>query len=330
MDNVKKTEGLVDKKVHPEEKTRLHKRNQHRMRYDFKSLIKSYPDLKDYIILNKYGEETIDFSNNIAVRMLNSSLLVHYYGILKWEIPTGYLCPPIPGRADYIHYVADLLSEKNYGKIPPGKNVRCLDIGVGAACIYPIIGIKEYNWNFVGSDIDSIAINSAGTIINDNPILDGKLELRLQTNAGSIFQDIIHDNEYFDLTICNPPFHTSFEDAQQGSDRKVKNLKLVLKMNPKLNFGGMANELWCEGGEHGFIQKMISESQKYSSSCFWFTTLISKQSNLKKALHGLERVGVKERKIIPMGQGNKTSRLLAWTFLDKSKQELWRKERWAL
>jgi 23S rRNA (adenine1618-N6)-methyltransferase len=44
-------------------------------------------------------------------------LLISYYDIQKWDIP-HYLCPPIPGRADYIHYIADLLAESNNGIIP--------------------------------------------------------------------------------------------------------------------------------------------------------------------------------------------------------------------
>ena len=42
--------------------------------------------------------------------MLNRAILMHHYGVKSWDIPAGYLCPPIPGRADYIHSVADLLA----------------------------------------------------------------------------------------------------------------------------------------------------------------------------------------------------------------------------
>lgn len=328
MNNEKKNSESGVKRVHAVEKNRLHHRNKHRMRYDFGSLIEVLPALKDYVVLNKYDDQTIDFADSKAVRMLNTALLVHYYDIVKWEIPEGYLCPPIPGRADYIHYAADLLSQKNYGKIPKGQNVRCLDIGVGASSIYPIIGAAEYGWSFVGSDIDSVAIKSAEAIVNQNPIMENKLELRLQNLADCFFRNIILDKECFDLTICNPPFHASLAEAQSSSDRKVKNLGIDLKKNAKLNFGGTESELWYEGGESAFIQKLISESKHYSSVCFWFTTLVSKYSHLKKALRDIEAVGAKEHKIIPMGQGNKTSRILAWTFLDKVQQESWRKDRW--
>ena len=85
----------------------------------------------------------------------------------NWEIPKGYLCPPIPGRADYIHHISDLLASSNNGIIPKDK-VRGLDVGVGANCIYPIIGSSIYDWNFVGSDIEIESINSVENIINSN------------------------------------------------------------------------------------------------------------------------------------------------------------------
>ena len=97
---------------------------------------------------------------------------------------------------------------------------------------------------------------------------------------------------------------------------------------PILNFGGQANELWCEGGEKRFIKEMIRQSSKFSHHCFWFTTLVAKEANLKSIYKSLEKVNPTETKIIPMGQGNKVSRILAWTFLTEAEQEDWRNKRW--
>jgi 23S rRNA (adenine1618-N6)-methyltransferase len=149
---------MAEKKT---EKIKLHPRNKHRLLYDFKELSKGTPELLKFVSINKFNNESIDFADPLAVKTLNKALLNYFYNIAYWDIPAGFLCPPIPGRADYIHYVADLLASFNSGVIPTGNSIRCLDIGVGANCVYPIIGNKEYNWKFVGSDIDSIAINSA-------------------------------------------------------------------------------------------------------------------------------------------------------------------------
>lgn len=136
------------------EKSNLHSRNLHRSRYDFKLLIEKCPELKSFVFINEFGNQTIDFSNPQAVKILNKALLTTYYDIQNWDIPKNYLCPPIPGRVDYIHYIADLLAESNNGNIPTGIEIEGLDIGTGANCIYPIIGNSVYDWSFVCTDID--------------------------------------------------------------------------------------------------------------------------------------------------------------------------------
>ena len=246
----------------------LHSRNLHNSRYDFDSLIKSEATLKEFVKTNKYGDLSIDFSNAKAVIALNKALLKHFYNIVNWEIPKDYLCPPIPGRADYIHYLADLLSDSNDNKIPKGKKIKVLDIGVGANVIYPIIGNAVYDWSFVGSEIDKIAISNITNIIKNNELKN--IEIIEQTNNNDIFNNIINKNDKFDLTMCNPPFHKSQKEAQLVSKRKVENLTKKEVDKPVLNFGGQSGELWCSGGEIAFIKTMIKQSLKHSKNCFWW------------------------------------------------------------
>jgi len=309
-------------------KSLLHKRNKHRNRYDFKQLIISCPSLAEFVLINKYDNESIDFFNPKAVLLLNKALLKYFYGINNWDIPRNYLTPPIPGRADYLHYIADLLSNSNLKKIPKGDNIVCLDVGVGANCIYPIIGNSEYGWSFIGSDIDDISIKSANSIIESNPNLKGNIELRLQTNRNDIFNGIIKQGELIDVTICNPPFHNSHEDVKKAAIRKISNLKKKPISNPVSNFGGQSNELWCKGGEKQFVREMIMQSKKFAKSCLWFTTLISKESNLKYVYKLLQKVDVVDVVTIRMSQGNKSSRIVAWTYFGKKEQNKWAKNRW--
>lgn len=319
---------LKKKKVYPIEKTQLHSRNKHRERYNFKQLIVGCEELAQYIIINKFGDESIDFFNPDAVKILNKALLKYYYEIDYWDIPKDYLTPPIPGRADYIHHIAELLGESNNGKIPFGKEIMCLDIGVGANCIYPIIGNHEYGWSFIGSDIDTVSIESATNIVNSNISLKNNIELRLQASPKDVFKGIINDDEFIDLTICNPPFHSSLKDAQSATLRKLKNLKQKKITKPEMNFGGKNNEIWCMGGELRFVKAIIKESIQFAKSCFWFSTLISKESNLKGVYAELEKVNAVVVRTIPMSQGNKTSRIVAWTFLSKEQQKKWVKIKW--
>lgn len=319
---------VTEKKAQIQVKTQLHPRNQHRNRYDFKTLLEVCPGLAPFVTRNIHGGETIDFANPEAVKMLNKALLNQHYGIGYWDIPAGYLCPPVPGRADYIHYIADLLSASNGGKMPPGNQVKCLDIGVGANCIYPIIGNKSYSWSFVGSDIDPVSIESANKIIEADPGLKEAVECRLQPNPNDVFAGIIQPGEIFDLSICNPPFHASREAAQAGTLRKLNNLSDKKVAKPVRNFGGQNSELWCEGGEAGFLENMIRQSAEFANACFWFSTLVSKQSNLKRVHAALEKAGASAVRTIPMGQGNKTSRIVAWTFISRKKQRVWKEARW--
>jgi 23S rRNA (adenine1618-N6)-methyltransferase len=294
----------------------LHPRNLHNTRYDFEALCQTNQELKQYVTLNKYDDLSIDFANPKAVLCLNKTLLQHHYDIQNWEIPQDYLCPPIPGRADYIHYIADLLGKKD--------NIHGLDIGVGANCIYPIIGVSTYNWKFTVSDIDPVAIDNVKKIVSANKKLQDNITIKLQKNRNYIFDGIIEPSDKFDFTICNPPFHKSKEDAQKGSNRKVSNLTKQKTANATLNFAGQANELWCTGGELAFIKKMITQSAKYKNNCLWFTTLVSKKENLKDIYRALKKVNCVQMETIEMKQGQKITRFIAWSFLDKKSRDKWK------
>ena len=307
-------------------KGQLHPRNRHQGRYDFPALIKASPELGQFVITNPYGKPSIDFANPAAVKVFNRALLAQYYGIRHWDIPDGYLCPPIPGRADYLHNLADLLATDNDGQIPRGARVHALDIGVGANCIYPLIGHCEYAWHFIGADIAPAALASARAIVTANSQLASGIELRLQANAEHIFLGLLGSEERIDLTLCNPPFHASADEASSGSMRKWRNLgKLDPKRQlPVLNFGGQAAELWCPGGEAAFLKRMASESAQVAGQVRWFSSLVSKGSNVELLQGWLASAGAAEVRILGMSQGQKQSRLVAWTFKDAGQRCAWR------
>lgn len=314
------------KKQKEPQKGRLHQRNLHQGRYDLNMLIQKVPQLANHIKQNINGEETINFANTEAILYLNKALLLHYYDLKDWFIPADYLCPPVPGRADYIHHVSDLIGGCNFGKIP---KARVLDIGTGANGIYPIIGTQAYDWQFVGSEIDDQSIENLHNIIAKNDRLKDSFEVRKQGNSHEIISGVIHEKEQFDLVMCNPPFYASAQEAEEANLKKTRNLG---EMNDahKPNFGGQNNELWCPGGEKRFISQMINESKSFATQCFWFTSLVSKASHLKAFQNSLDYHKAHEVKVINMSQGNKASRILAWTFLDKERQKEWKKTRWDL
>lgn len=311
----------------------LHPRNHHQGRYDFPRLTGQCPALSAFVITTPGGEASIDFSDPGAVRALNRALLQVDYGIEHWDLPAGYLCPPIPGRADYLHGLADLLAADNGGAIPRGPAIRALDIGVGANCIYPLLGHSDYGWRFVGSDIDATALAAAQAIVQANGLVD-TIELRHQPARGAIFAGLLRGDETFDLSLCNPPFHASAEDAARGSRRKWRNLGHDMaepgaaRTAPALNFGGQANELWCTGGEASFLRRMIRESVGIATRVLWFSSLVAKAGHLAGVHRQLHKAGAREVREVVMAQGSKQSRFVAWTFLDAAQREAWGIGRW--
>ena len=316
------------KKTPVKKPSRIHPRNKHQGRYDLDALQEACPELTPFIQPNVHGNLSVDFANPKAVKTLNKALLIQQYGLTYWDIPEGYLCPPIPGRADYIHHLADVLGGSNFGRVPTGPGITCMDVGVGANCIYPIVGCVEYGWSFIGSDIDEGAIVAARQIVDQNDVLKGQIELRHQPEPKDVFYGVLRKEEKVDLTVCNPPFHASAQAAEEASLRKLSNLNRRPVDKVELNFGGKSTELWTQGGERRFIRDMIKESAKFAENCFWFSTLISKEPNLKGAYDTLNSVRAAEVKTIRMGQGNKSSRVVAWTFLNPEQQKAWKNKRW--
>ncbi len=313
----------------------LHPRNLHRQDYDFPSLVKSYPPLASHVKTNTYGNLSIEFADPLAVKSLNAALLKRHYNIIDWDIPEGALCPPIPGRVDYIHYIAELLgcSELATNQAKTQPKTTLLDIGAGANGIYSLLACKIYGWHCVGSDINTQSLQNVASIIANNPKLKDYFTLRRQHDKNHIFDGIIQAGEYFDVSVCNPPFHASRDEALKSSQRKFNNLARnrgeqtttlfnqndathkSIPTSPTLNFGGLEAELWCKGGERMFLKKLIKESQLFSDQCRWFTSLVSKIDNVKPAKKLLHKLGAIEIREIEMAQGNKITRILAWTFI---------------
>lgn len=298
-------------------KPMLHPRNQHREGYDFQRLIVKSPELEAFITRNPRGQMTINFQDAGAVRLLNKALLLTHYEIDFWDIPASYLCPPIPGRVDYIHYLADLLAESNGHKIPRGSDIKALDIGTGASLVYPLTGQHEYGWAFTGVDIDPVSIESARQICEQNGL---NIRIKRQNNPEDIFAAVVGPDDIFHITLCNPPFHASLARAEEGTLRKWRNLGKG--HTAELNFGGQNAELWCPGGEIGFIARMIEQSMNFAEQCLWFTCLVSKNDNLKPISRLLKKAKVAEIKVVEMAQGQKTSRFIAWTYHSERQRSL--------
>ncbi len=280
----------------------MHPKNPFNKDYNFETLISEHPPLKQFVFKNEYGNETVKFADHEAVKALNTALLKANYGITHWHIPENNLCPPIPGRLDYLLHVADLVSK---------KEIHLLDIGTGANLIYPILATQHFNWKCSASEVNHDSLSTAQEIISKNKSLKN-IELRHQQFKSHILEHVIQPTDHFDVVVCNPPFFKNRTEAEQSNRRKYKNLELD-EANTQ-NFGGLSNELWYKGGEAAFVQTMAEESVQFKEQVQWFTAIVSQKENLKNIKRAINKTKPTEVRIIEMEQGNKQSRFVAWTF----------------
>lgn len=308
------------------DKVSLHPANPHAGGYDMTALTQTYPALTPFLRTTPRGELSIDFADPLAVKTLNQALLAHHHQLPDWDLPPGYLCPPVPGRLDYLLHLADLLKSSHQGKMPKSRQFRLLDLGCGANLIYSLLAARHFGWQVLASDIDQGALQHAARLLGQHQ-LSTKIELRQQAKAQDIFDHLLQAGEYIDVSLCNPPFHRSAEEAAAGSSRKRENLGLANDA-AALNFAGLSHELWCEGGELAFIQRMMQQSVAVGHQVYWFTSLVSKKEHLVSLQATLKKLGVTGQQVVEMAQGNKQSRFIAWTFLTPTQQQLWRQHRW--
>ncbi|GBE58592.1 23S rRNA methyltransferase [Babesia ovata] len=272
----------------PNVRSYMHHRSRHTKRDDFIALSRISPVLKRHLVPNSKCKSTAckqimhhyDFSHPDAVYHLSRAILKTTYG-LNFYLPCGcpndscdpslsaegagedgdthpgdaahidvkrYLAPSIPGRADYLHYVADLLHVSHnlpdpppegtdaahhgpanigFEDIPRGQKVKVLDVGTGANCIYPLLGCTDYGWSFIASEINSESLNLAKRNLTSNNITD-IVDLRHQKEPLRMFTGILQPDEFVYLTMCNPPFHASLDRTN---------------LNPRVSTCGTINEL---------------------------------------------------------------------------------------
>lgn len=294
----------------------MHKKNKHNTGYDLDQLITVYPKLEPFVFINPHNKQTIDFAKPEAVKALNSALLKAHYNIDFWEFPDSYLCPAIPGRVDYIHHLQDLLKASGIH-----ENISVLDIGTGANCVYPLLGHAVYDWKCIGTDISEPALKTAKKIIVKNELAQ-VIGLRHQEDKAHMFTGILKDTDAFSASMCNPPFYRSESEAFEATTRKLKGLGHATGIFTR-NFSGQAQELWFEGGEKAFLHSYLYESSLHKTQCFWYSSLVSNKEHVKSMTKSLKKLKATDIKVIEMKQGNKVSRIVAWTFLTKDEQKDW-------
>ena len=287
---------------------------------DFHKLAEKYPPLARF--LSRKEENSFNAQDPEAMSTLINALFVVDFDIPEWQgVPEGYLLPSITRSLNYLHFLEDLLVEsKNLSdyftteseeashtdkkprletQVDENKLIYVLDVGVGASCVFPLLGCSLHeNWKFVGLDIDEKAISMAK--INSKKFQD-RIEIR-KAITGELSRPKIVDNiklnEKFHCLMCNPPFF-SFEEKND---------------NPR-SFGGTSLERWCEGGEVAFVSSLIEESKNCQTNILWFTSMLGKKESIRPLLKKLNwETTCTTIRTFRLDQGNKNRWVIAWSF----------------
>ncbi|CEI91457.1 hypothetical protein RMCBS344292_05745 [Rhizopus microsporus] len=124
------------------------------------------------------------------------------------DFPLDSLCPAVPNRLNYILWLEDLVSETMQD-----DKIRGIDIGVGASCIYPLLGCaRNPHWTFLGTDINHRSIEWAQENVRKNGLED-RIKIRHNDDPEKI---LVIGEEKYTFCMCNPPFYESQEELERG------------------------------------------------------------------------------------------------------------------
>lgn len=281
----------------------MHPRNIYKTPPNFKQLAIDYPDFRQHVKQELSGKVSIDFKNLEALRSLTCTLLKKDFG-LDVQIPLNKLIPTIPLRLNYILWIEDLMEISI--PINETRDIKGVDIGTGASCVYPLIAASKNKWHMLATEIDDNSIEFAR-----NNVVANQLEVLIEVQK--VTKDAFFDhitNEY-DFVMCNPPFFASHQEVIfEFKSRKHS------RPRPKNAFVAAPQEIVAHGGEVEFISRMIKESQTIQTKIKVYTTMIGHASSLaplKKLLRDVDVVSFKQTEFC---QGNTTRWGLAWTFCD--------------
>ncbi|KAF8410436.1 hypothetical protein HHK36_002965 [Tetracentron sinense] len=345
------------KKKRRVERPSIHPRNRYSENPpDFRLLASLYPSFEPFVFYSRDGRPRIDWTDFNATRELTRVLLHHDHG-LKWWIPDGQLCPTVPNRSNYIHWIEDLLSSEIIGKTNnEGDKVRGFDIGTGANCIYPLLGASLLGWSFVGSDVTNVALEWAEINVNNNPHISKLIEIRKACDTGeTVLREEISNRES-DFRETKPGLgEIRDEEADSLPSNSVDVLSNVKKgyggqsiligvvkdgekfdfcmcnppffesmeeagLNPKTSCGGTFEEMVCPGGEEAFITRIIEDSVVLKQSFRWYTSMVGRKLNLKVLVAKLREVGVTIVKTTEFVQGQTCRWGLAWSFVPPARK----------
>lgn len=306
-----------------------------------------------------------------ATTALCRALLLHDFGV-RWTIPGNRLCPTVPSRLNYLLWIEDLLalggfcvpvdthasvgasaaSLANRAALSPFgpccsmdssqklELTECdypplgVDVGTGASCIYPLLGVALLGWRFIATEIDERSTEAARHNVELNNWAD-RIDVRrvvaasscnerskahagasphssltpsqthgtIHEGAAPILVGVLHANEKAHFVMCNPPF---FDDSEAPTTRKDGVASSL----------AAPNEQFTAGGEVGFISRMISDSIQLGEQVIWYSSLVGRKASLPRLLEQLRHANVKHVRQTELAQGQTSRWAIAWSFVE--------------
>ncbi|OTA84482.1 hypothetical protein M434DRAFT_83303 [Hypoxylon sp. CO27-5] len=227
----------------------------------------------------------LDFADPKSVMQLTKTLLKLDFGLVV-DLPMDRLCPPVPNRHNYIIWLKELLDSSSSPYTEPTRN--------------------RPSWSFIATDVDAKSLAYA----RKNARLNN-LESRIHVVNRSVTDCLIPLDDLglgtIDFAMANPPFYTSEAELMDLARQKSR--------PPNTACTGAPIEMVCDGGEIGFVQRIINESLVLRERVQWYTSMIGKQSSLAVLIDTLKSHGVSNYAVTAFIQGNKTRRwAIGWSF----------------
>lgn len=209
----------------------------------------------------------------------------------------------------WLQKLIDSTSDSFNDTYDPERPVLGIDIGVGASCIYPLLGCAcRPNWRFGGTEIDDRSLEYAEKNVAVNG-LQQRVRLRKVTLDGSLLNLKSLGIGHADFVMCNPPFFTSREDMLATHENK--------KRYPSAVCTGAETEMITDGGDLGFVTCIMKESSISKDDVQWYSAMLGKLASVRTVVEGLMNAGITNWAVTSLQAGNVTKRwAVAWSYDD--------------
>jgi len=218
----------------------------------------------------------------------------------------------VPVRWNYVRWLQDLLATthpSHTDTFNPSRPTTGLDIGVGASCIYSLLACASGPaWTMHGTDIDTHSLTHAQQNIDTNN-LSKRIKLTQTMPQDPLIPLDKLGVSRLDFVMCNPPFYSSEEDMSRAYYGK--------ELPPSAVCTGSTNEMICEGGDVGFVSRILEESLQLRERVQWYSSMLGRLASAQQLVAKLREHDISNFAVTNLKAGHKTRRwAVAWSFGD--------------